>query len=179
MTTQAVPPGGTAPNAPLPASRARFFAMSAAAAAVAASAAHASTLITVPVWAMFVGWVAFYTRGHSAREGVANLLCLALGIALGLIASVAVGMLHPSLGSTALPLVVLIVALLVISLRAVPMLNNILSYFLGLITVFAAHAEPGIAAFAELATAGALGGFAAWLASVWQGWIAQRSMTKD
>jgi Protein of unknown function (DUF1097) len=149
----------------------RFLAISGAAAIVAAAAAYASTVATIPVWAMFMGWVAFYTRGHSTRAGVANLACLALGIALGLTASLAVGALHPQMGGAALPLVVLLVALLVISLRAVPVLDNVLAYFLGLISVFAAHASPGLEAFAQLTAAAALGGIAAGFARAWQGRI--------
>jgi beta-lactamase regulating signal transducer with metallopeptidase domain len=121
----------------------RFLAISVAAAVTAASAAHASTLLTVPVWAMFMGWVTYYTRGHSGRDGLFNYACLVLGIGLGLLAVAAVGALAPSLGSYALPIVVLVIATLVVSLRAVPMLSNIPAYFLGLITVFAAHVPLG------------------------------------
>lgn len=174
MTSQAVPSGDVHHDAAPPPSRARFVAVSAAAATVAATAAYVSGLASVPVWAMFVGWVAFYSRGHSAREGVANLLCLGLGMVIGLGAISAVGAFGPQLGSAALPLVVLVVALLVVSLRGVPVLNNILGYFLGVITMFAAHAEPGISAFMTFGSAGALGGFAAWLARVWQGRIARK-----
>jgi hypothetical protein len=158
-----------------PASLIRFVAISGAAAVVAAAAAYASTIATVPVWAMFIGWVAFYTRGHSIGAGVANFACLALGIALGLAASFAVGELHPQLGAAALPLVVLVVALLVISLRAVPVIDNVLAYFLGLISVFAAHASASLEAFAQLAAAAALGGLAAWLARAWQDRIGARA----
>ena len=141
---------------------------------VAASAALVTTVIVVPVWAMFVGWVAFDSRGHSAREGLASLLCLAIGIAISLVASVGLGMLRPIFGSAAESIIVLVVTLLVVSLRAVPRLNNIIGYFLGLIGVFASHAEPGFELFAELGTAGALGGVAGWLTRTSQGWIARR-----
>lgn len=173
MTSQVVTRDDVHPVASTPPSPARFLAVSAAAAAVAGAAAYASGLAAVPVWAMFVGWVAFYTSGHSTREGVANLLCLVLGMVLGLMAIAAVAALAPTLGSAALPLVVVLVALLVVSFRALPVLNSVLSYFLGLITVFAAHAEPGIDAIVTFGAAGALGGLAAWLARLWQGRIAQ------
>jgi hypothetical protein len=45
-------------TAPAPTGRLQFLAISAAAAVTAASAAHVSTLIAVPAWAMFMGWVA-------------------------------------------------------------------------------------------------------------------------
>ena len=155
-------------TAPAPTGKLQFLAISAAAAVTAASAAHVSNLIAVPAWAMFMGWVAYYTRGHSGRDGLVNYACLALGIGLGLVAVMAVGALAASFGTFALPVVVLIVATLVVSLRAVPVLSNIPAYFLGLVTVFAAHVQPTLHAMAELGSAGAIGSFAAWFASRWQ-----------
>lgn len=158
----------TLSTAPVPTGKLRFLAISAVAALTAASAAHVSTLIAVPAWAMFMGWVAYYTRGHSGRNGLVNYACLALGIGLGLIAVMAVGTLAPTFGTFALPIVVLLVATLVVSLRAVPVLSNIPAYFLGMVTVFAAHVEPTLYAMAELSLAGDIGSFAAWFASRWQ-----------
>lgn len=151
-----------------PKAKLRFIAISAIAALVAASAAHASSLLTIPVWAMFMGWVAYYTRGHSGRDGLVNYACLALGMVFGLVAAASIGALVPSLGALALPAVVLVVAILVVSLRASPVFNNVPAYFLGMIAVFAAHAKPTVEAFAELGLAGALGSFAAWFAATWQ-----------
>jgi len=42
----------------------RFHAITLIAAVVAAFAATSSASLGWPVWAMFMGWVAFYTRGH-------------------------------------------------------------------------------------------------------------------
>lgn len=152
----------------------RFLAFGAIAGLVAASAAHLSATAAIPVWAMFVGWVAYFTRGHSGRDGVINYLCVAAGIALGLGATAALGLLGPVLGGFALPVVVFMVAVLVVSFRALPALNNIPSYFLGLISVFAAHAPPTLEAFAELGGASALGSFSAWLAATAQAGLARR-----
>lgn len=69
---------------------------------------------------------------------------------------------------------VLAVALLVMSLRAAHAVNNVLAYFLGLITVFAAHVEPTFAAIAPLDAAGAIGAVAAWAASAPQGRLSAR-----
>lgn len=52
----------------------RFLAVGAVAGVIAAAAAHLSTLAAIPVWAMFMGWVAYFTRGHSARDGLINYL---------------------------------------------------------------------------------------------------------
>jgi hypothetical protein len=155
-------------TATAPTGKLRFFAISVVAALTAASATHVSTLVAVPAWAMFMGWVAYYTRGHSAHDGLVNYACLVLGIALGLLAVMAVGALAPTFGTYALPMVVLFIATLVVSLRAMPVFSNIPAYFLGLVTVFAAHAQPTLYTLAELGLAGTIGSFAAWFASRWQ-----------
>ena len=40
------------------------------AALTAAIAATTAASIGWPVWAMFMGWVAFFTRGHTAKEAL-------------------------------------------------------------------------------------------------------------
>jgi hypothetical protein len=151
----------------------RFFslaysAFTVAAAVVAAAASALALVLELPVWAMFVGWVAFYTRGATARDGVFNLVCVSLGVLIGKGAAVAIGALAPVIGAAALPLAVLVVALLVVSLRGVPRFNNLLCYFLGLIAFFAIHQPPSISLFGTLAGAVALGSLAAWAAHALQ-----------
>lgn len=141
-----------------------FSGFTAVAAVVAAAAAGLSAALALPVWAMFIGWVAFFTRGISVREGIANAVSVALGLAVGMAAALALGVLGPLLGALALPLVVFVVAVVIVSLRAAPVLNNILCYFLGLIAYFASHLPPSIAAFTELGSATVLGSLAAWIA---------------
>lgn len=165
-----------APSRPRrPSGLARFLAFGAAAGVVAAAAAHVSTLAVVPVGAMFMGWIAWFTRGHSARDGLVNWLCLAIGLAIGFGAAALLGLLAPVLGGFALPLAVFAVALLVVSTRILPALSNIPSYFLGIVSVFAAHAAPTLAAFAELGIASAIGSLAAWLASAVQARVARQA----
>jgi hypothetical protein len=139
----------------------QFASFTAVAATTAAVAAFASVTLALPIWAMFLGWVAWFTRGVSVRDGLANLACLLLGIALGVGAALAVGALLPAFGALTFPAVVFVVACIVVSLRAVPVVNNVLCYFLGLIGLFAAHVPPTPSAFARLAAAGTLGAAAA------------------
>lgn len=162
--------------APTQAGPARFIAISATAAVVAALAAYLSVLSALPAWAMFMGWVAYYSRGHSARDGARNFACFAIGLVIGVEATVAVAALAPVAGILSLPLVVIAVALVVVSLRAVPEVNNVPAYFMGLITVFAAHLEPTFVANAGLGAAGALGCIAAWAASTLQGRLSVRAV---
>lgn len=149
--------------APAPTSM-RFTALTLAAALTAAIAATTSASLGWPVWAMFMGWVAFFTRDHSARDAFYSYLCLVIGIAFGVGAALAVGALLPLIGPLAFGPVVFVVAIIVVSLRAAAPINNVPAYFLGLITFFAAHLEPGILAFSELAAVSGLGSFAAWVA---------------
>jgi hypothetical protein len=142
----------------------QFNVLTAAAALTAAIAATTSASLGWPVWAMFMGWVAFFTRGHSAREAFYSYLCLAIGVAFGVGAALAVGALMPIMGPLAFGPVVFVVAMIVVSLRGVAPINNIPAYFLGLITFFAAHLEPSLLAFSELAAVSGLGSFAAWTA---------------
>lgn len=139
-----------------------FLAISLAAALIAAAAAQASSILAVPVWAMFVGWVVFYTRGHSTWSGIVNVICLVIGLAIGLCANFALEQALPRWGAAALPSVVLAVSFLVMSLRALPVIDNLQAYFLGLTSVFAAQTDPGVEAFMELGVASVIGGLAGW-----------------
>jgi hypothetical protein len=144
-------------------SQIKFNAVTAVAAATAAAAAAVSLAVGLPVWAMFIGWVAFFSRGHSFRDGLINYGGVLAGVFLGMAAAMAIAALSPSLGKMALPLVVFVVAMGVVSLRAVPVMNNLMTYFLGLIAFFAAHLEPSLETGMRLGSASAIGSLAAWL----------------
>ena len=140
-----------------------FTAFSAIAAGVAALASSACVALDLPIWAMFIGWVAYYTRGANARDGVWNFVCVLGGIAIGIGTALALGVLGPMLGTWAPPLAVLILAMAVVSLRGLPQVNNLLCYFLGLIALFASNREPSPATLLALGTAVAIGSLGAWL----------------
>lgn len=133
---------------------------------IAALAATLSALvIEVPVWAMFVGWIAYFTRGLTLRHGVVNLTCVLAGIALGLGAGASMRALSPQLGAATLTLVVFATALVVLSLRRLPVFNNLLGFFLGLVAYFASHEPPAWTTFVDLALAAGIGAAAAFLAA--------------
>jgi hypothetical protein len=134
------------------------------AALTAATAAATSQLLSLPVWAMFVGWIAFYTRGLTTRSAFENLACVGIGLVTGSLAATAIPLVASVTGSAlALPLVVLVVALFVVSLRGLPVLNNLLGYFLGLVAWFAAHLEPAVSSVLILFSAAAIGSLAGWI----------------
>lgn len=140
----------------------QFIIFTLVAATIAALASWGSEALRLEVWVMFAGFIAWFTRPASSREGIAAMICLWLGIGLAALSYKATGALTPSLGALALPLVVFFVGLLVVGLRTTAIVNNMLAWFLGLVTFFAAESGFSPAAFAQLAGATAIGGFAGW-----------------
>lgn len=142
---------------------------------VASSAATLSVAaLDVPVWAMFVGWISFFTRGMNLKQGAINLACVLIGVALGIGAAHAMTVLTPLLGSYALSAVVFAITGVALSLARAPAFNNLLGFFLGLVAYFASHQPPSLGAFTMLASAATLGTTAAFVAHTVQKHI-QRS----
>jgi hypothetical protein len=130
-----------------------------------AAAGTAALLIEVPVWAMFIGWIGYFSRGINLRQGVLNLSCILAGLGIGVAASLAMAALNPLLGAATLPTVVFVVALVVLTASRMTPLSNPLGYFLGLVCWFAAHQPPSMTLLLELAGAALLGTFAGWAAA--------------
>ena len=137
-------------------------------AVVAAVTTFATLTLALPAWAMFLGWVGYSTSGQTARDGIANLISFLLGLALGFGTSLVIGFLTPLLGDAATPVAVFGDVILVLSLRALPSINNPLAYFLGLISFFASAQAPSASLFAVLAAAGVIGALGAGTASFLQ-----------
>jgi len=135
-----------------------FISSTVIAALTAAMATASSMTFSLPVWAMFIGWIAFYTRGINAKAGLENLGCVGMGLVFGLCAALTLSNLAPAIGSNlALPIVVFFTALIVVSLRSLPFMNNLLCYFLGLVSWFAAHLEPSLESLLFLFSASVIG----------------------
>jgi uncharacterized protein DUF1097 len=142
--------------------RLQFVLFTVIAAVVAALASWSSAALALEVWAMFAGFIAWFTRPTSVRDGVYSIICLFLGIALGALAHIATQALTPSLGVLALPLVVFVVGLVIVGLRTTRVVDNMLAWFIGLVTFFAAEIELAFGPLLELGSACAIGGFAGW-----------------
>ncbi|MNC36704.1 hypothetical protein D3C75_852400 [compost metagenome] len=137
-------------------------------------------VIDVPVSAMFIGWIAFFTRGITARDGAINLVCVLIGLVIGIAAGSASAMLAPYLGAFTITPVALSVTLVVLSLRLLPVINNLLGLFLGVVCYFASHLPATLDTFVELSIASALGVIAGLLASLVQKrWSEAKSQTAD
>ncbi len=139
------------------------------AASTAAAAPYASVHLDFPVWVMFVGWVGYSSRAGTWRNNLFNYGCLVMGAALGIGAALALVLLEPSTGAAALPIVVFLVAIVVVSMRVAPPIDNLTCYFLGLIAFFASDLPPTLSTLFSLSAAMAVGCVAAsistWLQS--------------
>lgn len=134
------------------------------AAATAAIAAALSLAYSLPVWAMFVGWIAFFTRIQTMRTALENLCTVLFGMLIGALASSVIPQIAPIVGpGVALPVVVFVVALTVVALRGLPVMNDLLGYFLGLVAWFAAHLEPSMDNIVHLFGASMIGSTAGWV----------------
>jgi hypothetical protein len=139
-----------------------YILLTVTAATVAALAAFTSASVGLPPWAMFLGWVAYFTRQPSPAQGLQTFVCILAGLALGAVAVISLGHLAPIMGPTALPVIVFGVGFIVIATRGLMIVNNLLGYFIGLITFFAAHLEPSLESIARLGFANAIGLLAGW-----------------
>jgi hypothetical protein len=127
---------------------------------IAGVAAGVAAALALKLWMMFVGWIAFGMGRGDLGKGSMAILALSIGLILGMGGIAAVVALQSPLGVMALPLVVVVLAILALSSQLTP-INSIPSYFLGMTAFFASNLEPGAAAFVTLiATAliGAAGG---------------------
>lgn len=128
--------------------------------AVAALAAWLSTLLSLEVWVMFSGFIAWFIRPTSLKSSISAMLCLWFGIVIGTVGHHIGGVLGPVLGHVGLPIIVFAVTVLIASLRTHQVLGNMLAWFLGLVTYFAAEIDLSFASYAHLGFATTLGGFA-------------------
>ncbi|OAH15382.1 hypothetical protein STSP_12450 [Streptomyces jeddahensis] len=87
-------------------------------------------------------------------------MCLWLGMVLAVVGHTIVEMTSPFAGVLALPLAVFVLASVAVGLRTTPVLNNMLAWFLGLVTFFAAEPEDVLTGLLTLVAASAMGALA-------------------
>nr|WP_221380267.1 DUF1097 domain-containing protein [Actinoplanes polyasparticus] len=153
MTSHATTPGNVKTDS-------RFIRFTVIAGVVAAAAAFLSQLAGLPAWAMFIGWVAWFTRPASTRQGVYSIISLWAGVLLATAGTFIVAWLSPVVGAVALPISVFLLALVAVGLRATTILGNTLTWFLGLIAFFALHPDNPLTGILTLVAAGAIGAVA-------------------
>ena len=124
--------------------------------------------------AMFLGWVAYGINSKTTAQGYANLICYVLGVGFGLVTTIVINWLTPSIGLTATGLAIFAVVVLVMCLRAGTPFNNPLAYFLGITSFFYSGLAPSFGAFATLTAAGAVGATGAAVSSYCQAGLLRR-----
>ncbi|WP_454739450.1 DUF1097 domain-containing protein [Cupriavidus necator] len=164
---------GTAAQAVASTPPGTFHGITLVGAVVAAATTFGTLAAALPAWAMFLGWVGFSTSGQTLREGLDNLAAFLLGIAFGAGTGLLIGWITPVFGAYATPIAVFADVVLVLSLRALPRVNNPLAYFLGLISFFASMEPPTLPLLGALAAAGVLGALGAGTANVLQARLAR------
>ncbi|WP_394845032.1 DUF1097 domain-containing protein [Pendulispora brunnea] len=138
-----------------------FHSVTIISAVVAAATTFVTLTAALPAWAMFLGWVGYSTSGQTIREGISNLVSFLLGVVFGVGTALLIDCLTPWLGAAATPVAIFGDVVVVLSLRAVPHINNPLAYFLGLISFFASMLAPSASTLGILAIAGVLGALGA------------------
>jgi len=126
-------------------------------AVAAALAAGVAICLGLPIWSMFLGWNAYFTRGTGLKSGLVNFGCVVIGLSVGMLAQYVFSSLseHPGLAEQMAS--VFAVTWVVLSLRFLPKFNNVPGFFLGLIAFFASRLAPGWPALTELGGAALLG----------------------
>jgi hypothetical protein len=145
------------------------------AASIAACCAGISAALGCPAWAMFLGWVAALITDHSFKEISYSYACLLLGIGIGAVGSIFVGDLRPSMGPFADAIVILGMASIIASMRNMPRFHYLPSYILGVIGMFAIHADALGIGIIKVVAPSALGAGGIWLATRLQMRIAEKS----
>ncbi|MEV6243388.1 DUF1097 domain-containing protein [Lentzea sp. NPDC051838] len=131
-----------------------------AAAGIAAVASLVVTLAGLPVWALFVGWVAWLLRPASVAQGLRSMACAAAGLLLAIAAQASIGLLAPVVGPLAIALTVFAVGVIVVGLRTHDVFGNPSAWFLGLVSSFALHADNAVDGLVTLVPAMAVGAVA-------------------
>ncbi|MFC6632281.1 DUF1097 domain-containing protein [Microbulbifer taiwanensis] len=135
-------------------------------AALIAGAAALCLLADLPVWVALAGWASYYTRGTTLRDGAYNLACAVTGLGLGIVAQAAAAKWSPELGIWALPAALFLAAISIQMLKFITGVNNIPSYFIGVLVVFAAGMETSLDTYLTLTAAVSVGAFAAALPDI-------------
>ncbi|MBY8820744.1 DUF1097 domain-containing protein [Sphingomonas colocasiae] len=115
--------------------------------AVTALVAAVSSVICarlgIPVWSMFIGWIAFVAGGMSARTAAPTFVCAILGLVLGFVGASIIGGGAAALGGDiALLLGVFVIVFAALLAQFVPFASLVVCYFIGMTTFFASGLPP-------------------------------------
>lgn len=110
---------------------------------VAAASSVLCARLNIPVWTMFIGWIAFVAGGMSVKTALPTYVCAVLGVLLGVCGAMIIGGASDALGAD-LALLVGVFAIVIAALLAqgLPFANLVVCYFIGMTTFFASGLAP-------------------------------------
>jgi hypothetical protein len=125
---------------------------------VAAASSVLCARLNIPVWTMFIGWIAFVAGGMSIKTAAPTFVCAVLGVLLGIGGALIIGGTTAALGGDlALLLGVFVIVLAALLAQGLPFANLVVCYFIGMTTFFASGLGPELPT-ALLLSAGLLAG---------------------
>jgi len=133
-------------------------------AVIAATAATISVMFDVPPWVMFVGWLAYSASGKNLKEAIFSPLRVFFGFGVAITAFAALQALTPYVGAGALAIVVCGAAIVVLTVRCLPVVGNPTACFLGLVTYFASQPDLTLPVVGPILAIVAFGSFSGFLA---------------
>ncbi len=110
---------------------------------VAAISSVICARLEIPVWVMFIGWIAFVAGGMSARTAAPTFVCAILGVIFGFVGAAIIGGGAAALGADiALLLGVFVIVFAALLAQFLPFASLVVCYFIGMTTFFASGLPP-------------------------------------
>lgn len=107
--------------------------------------------LQIPVWVMFIGWIAFVAGGMKVSAALPAFICSVLGVLLGFAGAAIISGAGGALGADLSLLVgVFVIVLAALLAQGLPFANLVICYFVGMTTFFASGLP------IEMSTAGTL-----------------------
>lgn len=101
--------------------------------------------LDIPVWTMFIGWIAFVAGGMSLKSAAPSYVSTLFGVALGFVGAVIIGKGSAIIGGDpALLLGVFIIVFAALLGQWMPFANLVVCYFIGMTTFFASGLPPEV-----------------------------------
>lgn len=119
----------------------------------------------IPVWVMFIGWIAFVAGGMSAKTAAPAFVCAVLGVIFGFVGAWIIGNAGGLGQDMALLLGVFVIVSVAVAAQGLPFANLVVCYFIGMTTFFASGLAPEVST-AVLLSSGLLAGVASGLIAV-------------
>lgn len=150
------------------------FIAASATALIAAVSSVACARLQIPVWVMFIGWIAFVAGGMKTSTAVPTFVCALLGVLLGFVGATIIGATGNLLGTDfSLLIGVFVIVLAALVAQDIPFANLVICYFVGMTTFFASGLPVAVSTAGLLIAGLFVGILSGTLAVVVSSWIVQ------